>query len=258
MCLRTHSILFKVCFDGKINCFLPMWWLKNGNFHPCWYISWPLVGTRADNEGRPYWLLRRNRWTTVHKWLKYNAWPRVHCSLGSNSQELHPKHIAANSIHCMPMSISKSCCHVLQSQAERSRVSRQISLTPDTYSSISTHKYSTKVSQTTLAHPHKPTLLHTHSIKHICWFVTDYAILSLLMVDLLGEIFGAFTFAKEAAFVPPVLPAEVWFAAVVFSVFSGWWWDFYFLLFPLTCFSLALCFLVQPHSHTSSLSPLTS
>lgn len=67
--------------------------------------------------------------------------------------------------HCMPMSISKSCCHVLQSQAERSRVSRQISLTPDTYSSISTHKYSTKVSQTTLAHPHKPTLLHTHSIK---------------------------------------------------------------------------------------------
>lgn len=39
-----------------------------------------------------------------------------------------------------------------QSQAERSRVSRQISLTPDTYSSISTHKYSTKVEEMVQSH----------------------------------------------------------------------------------------------------------
>ncbi|XP_067294297.1 ceramide transfer protein isoform X2 [Pseudorasbora parva] len=39
-----------------------------------------------------------------------------------------------------------------QSQAERSRVSRQISLTPDTYSSISTQKYSTKVEE--MVHSH--------------------------------------------------------------------------------------------------------
>ncbi|XP_058631030.1 ceramide transfer protein isoform X4 [Onychostoma macrolepis] len=39
-----------------------------------------------------------------------------------------------------------------QSQAERSRVSRQISLTPDTYSSISTQKYSTKVEEMVQSH----------------------------------------------------------------------------------------------------------
>ncbi len=218
--------------------------IKKWDFHPCWYISWPLVGTRADNEGRPHWLLRRNRWTTVHKWLKYNAWPRVHCSLGSNSQELHPKaYLQLIQFHCMPMSISKSCCRVLQSQAERSRVSRQISLTPDTYSSISTHKYSTKVSQTTLAHPHKPTLLHTHSIKaHL--LIRDWLCNSVIADG--GSArwnLWAFTFAKEAALCSS--SPSCWSVICSGGLLCILWvmMRFLFSLFPLTCFSLALCFL---------------
>lgn len=122
--------------------------------------------------------------------------------------------------HFMPMSIYKSCCHVLQSQAGRSRVSRQISLTPDTYSSISTQKYSTKVSQTTLAHPRKPTLLHTHFIKaHL--LLRDWLCNSVIADggSARWSLWGFYI--CKAAFVPPVLPAEVWFAVVVCSVFSG-------------------------------------
>lgn len=63
------------------------------------------------------------------------------------------------------MFLYKCCWYVLQSQAERSRACRQISLSPDTYSSISTQKYLTKVSQTTLTHPHKHTLLHTNTLS---------------------------------------------------------------------------------------------
>lgn len=97
------------------------------------------------------------------------------------------------------MFLYKRCRYVLQSQAERSRASRQISLTPDTYSSISAQKYLTKVSQTTLTHPHN-THSYTQTLdqvltqsKHICFFVTD-------CVDLLCEIPGAFTFVMLPLF----------------------------------------------------------
>lgn len=155
------------------------------------------------------------------------------------------------------MFLYKCCWYVLQSQAERSRASRQISLTPDTYSSISTQKYLTKVSQTTLTHPH-----YTHSYtqtlyqvlilsKHICFFVTDYAILSLLMVDLLCEILGAFTFAILPLFFQfLLLKCDLQWKCALYS--PGDDKIFFSLSFPWPV-SLSVSW-VQPRSHTSSLS----
>lgn len=147
------------------------------------------------------------------------------------------------------MFLYKCCWHVLQSQAGRIRASRQISLSPDTYCSIGTHKYSNKVT-----HPHKHTLLHTNTLsKHICFFVTDYAILSLLMVDLLCEILETFTFV-----IPPLffqfllLKCDLQWKSSLCSLGDDQ--IFISLSFPWPVSLWLSVSWVQPRSHTSSLS----
>lgn len=145
------------------------------------------------------------------------------------------------------MFIYKCCWHGLQSQAERSRASRQISLSPDTYSSIGTQKYSNKVTP-----PHKHSLLHTNTpSKHICFFVTDYAILSLRMVDLICEILGNFTFV----ILPLFFSSSCWSVIYKSSLCSlGDDEIFISLSFPWPVSLWLSVSWVQPRSHTSSLS----